>query len=618
MALHKRTDNPITTHNKFNLLFVALSVIAFEAIVLTLAIVPPATEYEVALHDVYPAWFWLVMGFIILAPLIYLLVTHIVKAKWFSLKTAYWLLGVACTTSVLTKIIPLARGYYAFGAGDSHTHYGIIKDILEYGVNSFNNHYPFVHVDISTLILFSGLPPELSALLLHTSYYAFWLVAFYLIGRFIMGNQKQTIILISLMAIPLYIQDVITINTFGYFVVFFYIYLCLKAIFVNDKSAKKYLVLSIIFSIALWYLHPETVLIATISVLIVGCTYVLYSWISSTKINMNTQYLVVIMCCLLIGCGYIFSMTTAFSSQITQIEMVLNGLELAEQSTYSQLSTIEYSFSELFIIAILLYGQYLFISGFAAVTLLYLIFIQRKNLNVINIILISLFVCISILSLLMMLLGLPTGKHPQRLLKTILVFAVFVLVYNLPIIFKRRITTNKLMAILLILSIFSTAYIGVGGLYGNTYLNSYNAPVMKQDYVSAQTFLNTQSGFYLIESATGRNIQYRYSHYINGYHVPLAENIRTYAQSSRDSIDEHLGYGNYIYMGEQFDDNRYYLLYPPYGDIVRVGNIPLLLGGVNQKDVERLNYDISADKISNAGENEVYIVYGLNSQRIQS
>jgi len=120
-------------HNKYNLLFIFISIIAFEIILFTLAIVPSAQEYEISLHDIYPVWFWILIGLLMILPIGYLFITHVAKTDWFSWKTAYWLLGISVANDILLKLFPLIRGYLIYNpGGDTPSHFGYIKDIISF------------------------------------------------------------------------------------------------------------------------------------------------------------------------------------------------------------------------------------------------------------------------------------------------------------------------------------------------------------------------------------------------------------------------------------------------------------------------------------------------------
>lgn len=612
MVLHKRADKTITTHNKFNLLFVALSILAFEAIVLTLIIVPPATEFELSLHDIYPAWFWIVMGLIILAPLIYLLVTHIVKAKWFSLKTAYWLLSVACTTSVLTRFFSIIRGYHSYGWGDTMPHLAYIVDVLEFGEIIASDPYPYIHVDVTIKSLLTGLSPELATMMLFVFKSAFLIFSYLIIGRRLFKDQRCTIVLVSLIAMPIQAisTNLLSPNELGYCYLCFFLFIVGLACFRNAYE-KRFFVLSVIFSIALWFIHPETVVFSTMAIVCTTLACVIYNRVREDKISFNYSSVVLIIFCIVMGWIFFFSYTNGLTSQIHLLENIFLGIGNTEISTYSELKSTTYSFFEIVVLGLLNYGRYLFYCVVAVFITLYLMYYKdgSTRLSILNVSLITIFIVFSIYSLVNMVMGTSSGIHPVRLLKTVMIPPIFLISANIINIFNCKILSAKLLKIFLIVTIVLTLILSIGGYWGNPTFNTYNSPILNQHYSGMELFFETQVDTYLIEE-TGTS-QIRWYNYLYGQTTETPSNIRKYVQLADNPINEHFGYGEYQFLGQQYSDKRYLVQYSPYGNVTRLGGVVITLSDYDESDLIHLNSDKTTLKVQSSGDLSIYIINPL-------
>lgn len=100
----------------------------------------PARGYELSIYTATPDGFWLGAA-VALAVAITVVSTTAVDDRLRSL--ALVLGGMAILTVVA---LPLVRGYYFYGGGDSLTHLGWVKDISNGTLNPWNFRYPGIHL----------------------------------------------------------------------------------------------------------------------------------------------------------------------------------------------------------------------------------------------------------------------------------------------------------------------------------------------------------------------------------------------------------------------------------------------------------------------------------------
>ncbi|MEA5086487.1 MAG: hypothetical protein VB007_04600 [Methanocorpusculum sp.] len=600
-------------HNKYNLLFILISIIAFETILFTLAIVPSAQGYEVSLHDIYPVWFWVLIGLLMILPIGYLFITHIAKTDWFSWKTAYWLLGISVANDILLKLFPLIRGYLIYNpGGDTSTHFGYIKDMISFGVINPDNLYPYLHTIVYTTSQVLQISPEIAAYFITTLLYAFLILSSLLIGRHFFKNQRQTIVFVSLVSIPgLLINETLSPHVYGYFLLLFYLYLVCIYIF-NQHSSIIYAVLVTIYSVLIWYVHPETVLYSSIILLIIYATYSIYTMIfKKYECHLNNKSLIYVVILLIIGFIYIFSFRSAFTGQIDVLYWLMNGIGRDEVSTYDMALTGYYTLSDILVLGVELYGSLLFICIAAFLLVIYgVCFVGTKKLGLTIVITISMFIGLSIYALMNMVAGVSSGVHPERMLKVVYLPAAFIIssfwVKMISIRNKKNII--KMLSLIIIILIIGTITLTTLGMYGNPAISKLNTPGSLQEYMGMKLFFETRSDMYLISEAKG--YQYRYGQYIYGITNAPTTNIRS-SMAYIDSHElDHFGYLEYEYAGNSISSNRYYLFYPPIGELNRsMVSFTMYFNDVSINEYQHFNIDTSVIKTLDSGEFEVYFIY---------
>jgi len=128
------------TANRADRRYKAVLTIGYLAVAVAVlgAYLSPAIDYEVDIYAATPAVFWLGLG---VAMAISLFVSFYAPRGYLS--TASLVLGGSSMLAVAS--IPLMRGYYFIGTGDSLTHLGWVRDILDGSLGAFGLFYPGLH-----------------------------------------------------------------------------------------------------------------------------------------------------------------------------------------------------------------------------------------------------------------------------------------------------------------------------------------------------------------------------------------------------------------------------------------------------------------------------------------
>ncbi|WP_332897113.1 hypothetical protein [Haladaptatus sp. CMSO5] len=130
----------------------------------------PARGYEISIYDATPVAFWVCIG---LATFIALAVSFYVAPESNLRKLAVVL---AISAIVAVAALPIVRGYFFVGAGDSLTHLGWMKDIGNGVLNPVNFLYPGIHTSALFIERVAGMPLERATEFLVLAYFVVFIV----------------------------------------------------------------------------------------------------------------------------------------------------------------------------------------------------------------------------------------------------------------------------------------------------------------------------------------------------------------------------------------------------------------------------------------------------------
>ena len=256
----------------------ALAALAFLFIAMALviiAITPSATGYEVSLYDAYPLHFWL-LSIASIACGIGILLRQTFAPK----KSEWWMVGfiIISFTNIVLLLLPMFRGYALYGLGDTVTHLGFAKDILNSGHIGETNWYPILHIAQTTLVQVSGVTLESTYYLLVILFYGIYTGGIYLLAKSISRHSGQVSLIVAF-ASPLiysYFHVAIHPNSLSLFMVPLLLYFYHKTrSTLHQRFPNSVLLVLLAFTIV--FFHPITTLLAIVVLLALWLGYSLCS-----------------------------------------------------------------------------------------------------------------------------------------------------------------------------------------------------------------------------------------------------------------------------------------------------------------------------------------------------
>lgn len=237
--------------NSIKKLIIAFSYMG-TAIAILIARRSPATQHEISIYSSTPFLFWPLIIFSILIS-IYLSIYHI--------DDIYGMLGIILGGISMTSIVslPLVRGYYYVGRGDSLSHLGVTLDVLAENIQLLDVAYPIIYslgINLS-LILNYNVPKGL--LLLIYLYVVVYFTFIPLVVRSLSSNKRiatvglfSGFLLLPITHLATHMQVHPTSQAIMYSPVIFYI---------SNKyfktGSRKTLLLFVVISIYFILLHPQ-------------------------------------------------------------------------------------------------------------------------------------------------------------------------------------------------------------------------------------------------------------------------------------------------------------------------------------------------------------------------
>jgi hypothetical protein len=189
----------LTQNITFRILFIQFFIILTLLFsVLIIALIPPATGYELSIYEAYPTSLW-----VLLLINIFFSVYSIIGFCDSQSKISYYGYFSILLIETIILLLPIIRGYYSMsrGAGDIYYHMFVASQIVNSGYLPLTDIYPMMHIWLSFLHNFL---PDLSILTIVLSivFFIFYVLSLYILGKTIIGTKKGGII-VSTFGIPL-------------------------------------------------------------------------------------------------------------------------------------------------------------------------------------------------------------------------------------------------------------------------------------------------------------------------------------------------------------------------------------------------------------------------------
>ena len=188
-----------------------LSIISIIIALLIAVVIPSYTNYELNLYAVYPWYFWTLLSIPYLLSYIVLYLDENIN------KYTYLMLLSAQFALIILLLIPVFRGYPFYGAGDTQTHLGMIKDLYTGHIGSLNP-YPIIHLIIFEMSKLTNINPNLISLYIPIIFTNLYIFSMFIFSRALKLSKKESLFVYLFATIPVFgailtVEDILSFNT---------------------------------------------------------------------------------------------------------------------------------------------------------------------------------------------------------------------------------------------------------------------------------------------------------------------------------------------------------------------------------------------------------------------
>jgi len=621
---------------RYKKLVILISVLLITSLLFILANTPLAGGYEISIYRVFPWYFWGLVTFSYLWG-IFIILDEIFrkrKLEWYFLSVP--ILTMLFTLSILL-LMPVIRGYAAFGRGDTLTHIGLIKDILYRG-NFGGLWYPIAHISGAIFSEVSGINPKTVTMIYPFIFFLSYILGiFYFVEEFF--DKRIALIPSIICLIPLHRYYTFKPHTLVIFMLPFALYL-----FVKSMRDKRFFYLSFFFLIPFIIFHPlrSLIFIGTLSFLILFFIIIkmkdmnlIYDIKKGLAFTLHSLFIFIIWYGIYHGepirrmiRGYLGDVYTPGADRYANI--------MAEYSTpldyifrqvtfdYGILAILSLLSLSLITIYIKIYlnNKLPFLKKYMPLKIIE--YIPRKKIKYLsvekindkhllkygwkNILFMSLFVLFAILLLVFFLGGVPGGYGRHLfyaiVFSTFLVgFLFFITKTDFRSIFEnKKIDKNKILCSFLIFLII----LSIMSFYPSPTRITQNVQVTQMELSGMGWTFDNMNNTLLIEELIGTS-QHRFSHVIFRRHIRSEFDHTRHKQG--EVVAPYFGYRDNDTLGIQYETDKYLVI----SELNRIRYQELYPGWeearlLTEEDFEKLEEDRTVNKIYSNGEFDSYYI----------
>lgn len=552
--------------------------------------------YEISIYEIIPWYFWVIITIPLILPFI------IIIQKKFPINN-YTYLAIFCSLFSLFIVLslPIFRGYTIYGAGDTLSHLGMIKDIIYTGHVGFKNPYPITHILVFNLASILSISIETIALFLCQLFVLIYIISLFLLMKSLNYNQRVSLLVLLLSIVPVMgswlTTEYIMPSTEAFSFIPLTLFVFIKSRTSNNNVA--YSVLLVMLLLLFPFFHPEATIFLLISLIVLA--FILK--INKVKSNSIFHKENVSMPILLLIVGFLawFSSTYIFGWTIQSIyDAFILNLSPTTPPIESAMSGFSISpFDEIKVI-IIEYGAailYLLVGLIFSLITFKKYLSKKANFN--EIFLSLLFVVFVFLSVIFLTEGTTIGFHIYRQLKYPIMIATMILgVYLFELNIKHH---NKVKNTLIYVLIFIIPMLTLISIYPSPVVHTINYQVTESDILGMNFFFSYRNSSIETLEIGQRSYQTRFKDYIYGYEQ-LEPNIQS-GYTNEINPPAHFGYDTNLYLSNSYNESQYLLIYPPYEYFYpRMYSKYPNLWRYTPNDFKKLNNDPSVSKLYDNGE----------------
>ncbi len=590
-------------------------------------IVGAASQYEVSIYSAYPICFWFLL--IIVLFLTFLNVFFLIEKKTNYISVILTIFA-AINSLIIFLLLPFFRNYYFWNPFDSLTHLGYVNDIVMTGHFSNTNYYPFLHIFIYFISVFSRVDPKTLMFFIPLFFNIIFIISIFVLVRSITVKKELALIVTAFAILPVFIgaTSYVTPEGMTFLLIPLFLFLFLKSRTTNSNWGS-YSILLIMFLLAIPVYHME---IATVLIILLLITFLYFKirnsdndWrghdegiLKDLKLFIPNLKLIVkrnspseleIMLIILLTW---FSSTLVFGSTVKEL---YNSLFYTIETTSSSiLQTSSLASAAIIYDIIKIFGVDLFFIGIAGLILLYIFFFKNRKFGPIYGTLTLVYIALVLLNFLTFFKNLIVGTRTVKYLVLLSIFIISIVLFNIINVKKPKINRSYLIAVglipLIALTVFtaypSPAVVNVNlqvtqeSFEGYTFFVNYKENLTTLSYPDTpQTFQNE-----ILGSMTQYTDKILVVKPVDdfGYSTNLTNSTNNYGYTGSNSLAQMKSLVGHI--GNFYPTNAYLIV----DDITKYSN------SFTNADFQELENDYTANKIYDSGGFKLfYVQYPTNS-----
>lgn len=597
-----------------------LVVISLFCVILSLIIInelPPAVAYEPSIVSVYPIYFWILLSIPISMGFIKLIFFKEID------NATYLLVGISILSILIFLTLPFLRGYPIYGAGDTLSHLGMIKDIGILGHIGLKNPYPVIHLLIYGLYNITGIKPDTISLFMPQIFILLYSLSMFLLAKSLKFSLRESLFVMMFSIIPVLgtelTREYILPSVEAFFYIPFLLFIFNKSRVSKTKISYSILLVTLLMLMA--FFHPEaSIFLSALLITIFVCDKFRKKIKLSTKEDLNlsdkisTPFIFLIIATLAwFSSAYAFGNTVynLYSSFILNLQEHITPVDALS-------SGFQVPIFNAIMIIIEKYGSLLLYLIVGAIISLFTIknIIYKRKIDYSILILVSIFVTFIILNLMFLTKPSSIGYHVARQLKYPLLVATILFGFYFARYLKNMKFNFSSKSLLIIIIVFFLPVFTLINAYPAPNTHGMNYQITHSDIDSMNFFFTHRDKKLSALEMYPRSFQVLLAHYLYGYEnsyetdgkkIDLNNLALTYDKSRLPP--DHFGYSNSSSLGTYYTKPMYLLIYPPSDQYYPLAypNLPNLWR-YNSEDFKKLSNDSSLDTIYADGSFQIIII----------
>ncbi len=243
----------------------AISTLLFLSILTAVILIVqnPSTGYELSIYDAVPTTIWVLL----VLPIIGGISIVVYEASRSEKNGNRWLLGLLLIllSNLVILLLPALRDYAFSGNQDHLTHFGMVRDILQFGHFGADNIYPITHVLISQLCLILNVSPATMMSFISPFFYLLFVLFTYALCQEIL--PRKAAILATVSSTVLFAYYYVRVIPFGFAAIMLPLvfFLLFKSRSTQSVSLRLLVIVLIILTV---FFHALTVMILILSLVV--------------------------------------------------------------------------------------------------------------------------------------------------------------------------------------------------------------------------------------------------------------------------------------------------------------------------------------------------------------